>query len=190
MHPGKKRLIRATSTEVMGHRHFGSRPWQDYVKQRTIRHPERQRRKAADNTECALNKWSFHWSGVCRASPPRKCYVARENREWRAFCGKARRRQVLSPSLPTVSSTQVYRATTNLYRGRRRKVVAVRSYCFMWWSPSVTIAQAVHGELLFSEASLSEKTELEERNLQTVLKCRYIDDLFVLGTDRPKVMRT
>lgn len=65
----------------------------------------------------------------------------------------------------------------------------------MRWSHSVTISQARHGygELLFFGTSLGKKDELKEENSQTNLKCRcsrYIDDFFVLGTDKRKVMWT
>lgn len=63
----------------------------------------------------------------------------------------------------------------------------------MGWPYSVTISQAIHGELLFSEASLSEKDEVKEGKLQINMKFRfgrYINSFFVLGSDRRKVMRT
>lgn len=56
---------------------------------------------------------------------------------------------------------------------------------------SLTISQAIHGEILFSEASLKEKHELKEENSKTDLSCRlgrYIDNLLVPGTEMKKVM--
>lgn len=55
------------------------------------------------------------------------------------------------------------------------------------WSYLLTILQVIHVELLFSKALLHGEHDQMEGNLRTDVKCRfgrYIDDLFVLGTDQ------
>lgn len=55
------------------------------------------------------------------------------------------------------------------------------------------VSQAMHRDLLFCKESYDKRRELKEGSSWTNLKCRsglYVDDIFVLGTDKRKVMRT
>jgi len=62
----------------------------------------------------------------------------------------------------------------------------------MGWSHSVTISQAIHGEILYGRAGLNKELEITGGNSNSDLRCRfgrYIDDFFVFGTDGEEVER-
>lgn len=190
---GERKKIAAIITEAIWHGNYEAYPWQCERNKLAILDIKERKRRAQKNSECAEGKLSFihpeypelHHLGLftqLEKSGKEERFVRQMGND--DFYHPLR----LSECLHTFFGLPPIYFRENQKKWRPRLAIIP-----MVWYHTVIISQAIHGELLFSEVSLSEKMELKERDLRTELRRRlgrYIENFSFLGTEKRKMMRT
>lgn len=110
---------RKINIQGIRHRNCGKYPWQTERNQRTIRRPERRRKKATTNSGCSTAKFSVRWSEISGTSPPGLFTDKKPIKK--AICAETGHRTFLPTSTPIATPRQIIWANSDFYWRTKRK---------------------------------------------------------------------